>query len=277
MRLYLISRGMRKAERRRRTESSVGGRGGVVRHCRPGRPAAVPVLVSTRRPRGTVARWPLAFVARQFSSLHCSPPPSPPTKYFVDSVTGSDANDGCSAALRWKSLTPISTAVVVPGDAVRLKRGGRWRVEAPFLVHGVGVLGKPVVYGSYGDASQPKPLLLGSRAVGGAGNWTAIPSRPGLWRTLPEGFKPSPGATERLHEPSFARGGSFWECYTTGCPANGGPCSKHVHGAVSNAAAAPAYEISFTDMAAAPTARTQFFTTNVLLPVNNYQPVNISR
>jgi hypothetical protein len=86
-----------------------------------------------------------------------------------------------------------SPGVVSPGDSVLLARGGMWREPLPVAA---GTAGARVTYSSFGDASLPKPLVIGSASVGSDDNWMAVedgdgsvggggPHAGGLWRSLP--------------------------------------------------------------------------------------------
>ena len=183
--------------------------------------------------------------------------------FFVDSVDGDDSNSGRSGSSAWRSLKPVRTAKLQPGDSVRFKRGGVWRADDESLkVPGVGAPGAPITFTSYVDPGLPNPVLLGSNAVGGAGNWTAVPGKSALRRTLPDAYEPAAGATNVFREPTFEKGGKFWSAYT-GCPVSSGPCSTHVHGSVNTTTRGDEYVLEFNDMKTAGLAHVQFFTFNV--------------
>lgn len=48
------------------------------------------------------------------------------TEYFVNSVTGNDANPGTSANAPWKSLTPLNEAIFLPGDIINFACNLSW-------------------------------------------------------------------------------------------------------------------------------------------------------
>ena len=91
------------------------------------------------------------------------------SQWYADSVHGSDDRSGDSPSAAVQSLDKLLSLDLQPGDQVRLIRGGVWR--EPIVLKGWSAAGGPVLYSSYGDPSQPKPLLLGSLAVTGAGKW----------------------------------------------------------------------------------------------------------
>ena len=73
-------------------------------------------------------------------------------EYFVDSVDGNDNAAGTSEATAWKTLHKVNSAKVLPGDTVRLRRGGLWRET---LVPHSGEPGRPVTYTTYGSGVKP--------------------------------------------------------------------------------------------------------------------------
>jgi hypothetical protein len=183
--------------------------------------------------------------------------------YFVDSVSGSDSNTGTSAARPWRSLARLASVQVGPSMQVKLARGGVWR--AGLTIAGGGSATAPMVYTSYGPASAPKPLLLGSRAVGGAGNWSAVLGSPGQWRTFPSQLVPAPGALSLLHNADYAAGSSaFWGLWNENPEGD-----SHVRGGVNSSVVPPAagvkesFGIRFRDMGTAPASYTQLYATNV--------------
>jgi hypothetical protein len=108
--------------------------------------------------------------------IHPVPPSSTGNTYYVDVSTGNDARDGKSLATAFKTVTHATT-VTAAGDTVLIRRGlyreplrvGDWAGTA------VGVAGKPITFGSYGDGEV---ILDGSAKVSGwtrySGNvWTA--------------------------------------------------------------------------------------------------------
>ncbi|HSV14014.1 MAG TPA: hypothetical protein VLI90_07120, partial [Tepidisphaeraceae bacterium] len=78
--------------------------------------------------------------------------------YYV-SPSGSDTNPGTLAA-PWQTIAKVNDTVFSPGDQILLARGGQWRESLNASADGAP--GAPIVYGNYGDANLPKPLLIGS-------------------------------------------------------------------------------------------------------------------
>eukprot|EP01051_Picozoa_sp_SAG22_P000351 SAG22_NODE_8_length_37215_cov_120.960351_19_plen_1710_part_00 len=184
--------------------------------------------------------------------------------YFVDSVRGSDQNVGTSATQPWRTLARLAGAPLAPSDQVKLARGSIWR-ECLTIAGGGNAAAGPLTYTSYGPASAPKPLLLGSKAVGGAGNWSAVPGFPGQWRTFPAQLIPAPGAVSLLHNADFAAGSLYWSLW------NENPEGvSHVSGGVNTSLVLPpsagvnrSFSIRLRSMDAVPTSYTQFYTRNV--------------
>jgi hypothetical protein len=185
--------------------------------------------------------------------------------YYIDSRTGVDTNAGTSADQPWRSLSRLTSALPLsPGEQVKLARGGVWR-EGLTIAGGGNATG-PVVYTSYGSASDEKPLLLGSVAVGAAGNWSAVPGAPGQWRTFQKQLVPAPGAVQLLHNADFADGSAFWGLWNENPEGN-----AHVSGSVNSTVVPPAaagaasksFRLTFREMAAAPQSYTQLYAMNV--------------
>lgn len=67
--------------------------------------------------------------------------------YYV-SMSGNDENDGLSKNTPWRSCAKVSSANLMPGDAVLFERGGVYRG---------GIMGKEgVTYAAYGEGYKPK-------------------------------------------------------------------------------------------------------------------------
>jgi hypothetical protein len=192
---------------------------------------------------------------------------------YVDSRHGSDNHSGTSVDTPWRSLARLEAAlggsgfggaavVLGAGDEVRLARGGVWR-EGLSITGGGNASHGPLLLSSYGDTAAPKPLLLGSVAVGGAGNWSAVSGSPGQWRTFRQHLVPAPGAVQLINNADYASGGAFWALWNEHPEG-----SSHVSGGVVNSSApAPcanrSFAISFRSMDAALTSYTQLYTTHM--------------
>ncbi|MGN9837302.1 choice-of-anchor Q domain-containing protein [Nonomuraea sp. H19] len=81
------------------------------------------------------------------------------TIYYVDAVNGSDSAAGTSADTAWKSLTKASTAPLVPGGKLLLKRGSTWRGQQ-LRISASGTGAAPIVVDSYGTATE-RPVITG--------------------------------------------------------------------------------------------------------------------
>ena len=76
--------------------------------------------------------------------------------YHLDTKTGNDNNDGLTAETAWKTLKNVRTTDFQPGDSVLFKRGEHFRGRLEISAQGAA--GKPVVFGTYGDAKE-KPIF----------------------------------------------------------------------------------------------------------------------
>ncbi len=92
--------------------------------------------------------------------------------YYVDSVSGNDANNGNYPAFTsgtngpWASLSKITGAAFVAGDSVFFKCGGTWRGQ--LTIPSGGNSASYIYYGSYGTGT--KPTILGSTNIA---TWSA--------------------------------------------------------------------------------------------------------
>jgi hypothetical protein len=74
--------------------------------------------------------------------------------YYVDAVSGSDANSGLSAAQSWKTLEAANGVVLRPGDAELFHAGQAWR--GTLAPHGRGAAGRVIRIGRYGEGAMPR-------------------------------------------------------------------------------------------------------------------------
>lgn len=75
------------------------------------------------------------------------------TKYYIDSISGSDDNDGTSPEGPWRTLERASDNSYGPGDEILLKAGQSY--EASFITSGSGSEDMPVTVTSYGEGDRP--------------------------------------------------------------------------------------------------------------------------
>ena len=82
------------------------------------------------------------------------------TNFYVDSISGNDANSGTSPALAWSSFAPVNRYKFEPADQILFHAGQSW--TGVLELHGSGTADHPIVLGSYGDGI--KPLFKGDGA-----------------------------------------------------------------------------------------------------------------
>ncbi len=87
------------------------------------------------------------------------------TVYYVDSVSGSDSNNGTSLSTPWQTLANINATTFQPGDRILLKCGGVWNGQ--LYPKGSGTSALPITISSYGTGSRPV-VNGGSLAQGAA-------------------------------------------------------------------------------------------------------------
>ena len=74
--------------------------------------------------------------------------------YFIDSVDGSDENNGRSKSSPWKSHTKAETASLSPGDVVHFKAGSAF--SGNIEISESGTADKPIRLTSYGTGKRPR-------------------------------------------------------------------------------------------------------------------------
>ncbi|MFD1631790.1 right-handed parallel beta-helix repeat-containing protein [Pseudopedobacter beijingensis] len=78
---------------------------------------------------------------------------SPSGKYYVDSQSGDDKNNGFSEKTPWKTLYNVNLRTYQPGDSIFLKKESSW--ESRLVLKGSGSVGKPIVLTAYGKGTMP--------------------------------------------------------------------------------------------------------------------------
>ena len=74
--------------------------------------------------------------------------------YYIDSVDGSDSNDGLSIRKPWKSHIKAESASLVAGDVVHFKKGSAF--SGNIRISESGTAAKPIRLTSYGKGELPK-------------------------------------------------------------------------------------------------------------------------
>jgi len=83
--------------------------------------------------------------------------------FYIDAVSGKDANAGTSASLAWSGLTPVNQHKFAAGDRILFHAGQSWiGVLSP---RGSGVADNPITLGSYGDGAKPQIKGEGAAAT----------------------------------------------------------------------------------------------------------------
>ncbi len=84
--------------------------------------------------------------------------------YYVDSINGSDSNNGTSTNTPWKTLSKVNGITFSAGTQVLFKAGCTWTGQ--LWPKGSGASGNPNTIGTYGTGN--KPLIMGAGVLGGA-------------------------------------------------------------------------------------------------------------
>jgi hypothetical protein len=79
--------------------------------------------------------------------------PASARTYYVDCSAGSDLNAGTAKTLAWQSLGRASSAALVPGDQLLLRRGCTW--QGPLEAGWSGTAVAPITIDAYGHGKLP--------------------------------------------------------------------------------------------------------------------------
>jgi hypothetical protein len=96
--------------------------------------------------------------------------PARATTYYIDSIAGSESNNGTSASTPWKTITStskVNTVSFQPGDQILFKRGSSW--TGTLAPKGAGNSANPVVFDAYGTGAAP--LIDGGGAASAVSLW----------------------------------------------------------------------------------------------------------
>jgi hypothetical protein len=80
--------------------------------------------------------------------------------YYVDSLNGSDGNNGLSLSSAWQTMARVNQATYGPGDSILLKRGCVWQGPG-FKAKGNGTVQSPITLADYGEPTLPSPVIDG--------------------------------------------------------------------------------------------------------------------
>lgn len=78
--------------------------------------------------------------------------------YYVNSISGLDANPGTSKSQAWQTLTPVMAKTFQPGDTINFARGSSWSVSKYanlFLIDDNGTANNPIIFRAYGTGALP--------------------------------------------------------------------------------------------------------------------------
>ncbi len=88
------------------------------------------------------------------------------TDYYISSENGNDSNTGTAPNSPFKSLLPINSLTLLPGDTVLLERGSVFNGQYLHIT-GSGAENNPIHIGAYGNADKPRPAIHAN----GSGIW----------------------------------------------------------------------------------------------------------
>ncbi|MCD9022541.1 discoidin domain-containing protein [Cohnella silvisoli] len=76
------------------------------------------------------------------------------TTYYINNVSGSNADNGMSELTAWADFTNVNNLTLQPGDRVLLVRGGVWNQE--LRISGAGTSADWIEIGAYGTGDRPR-------------------------------------------------------------------------------------------------------------------------
>ncbi len=83
--------------------------------------------------------------------------------FYVDAIKGDDNNQGNAPSEAWKTVTKVNSMRFEPGTKILFKRGQTFN-SGPLLPQDNGEVGRPIVYGSYGNAKF-RPGIVHSKII----------------------------------------------------------------------------------------------------------------
>jgi len=86
--------------------------------------------------------------------------------YYVSSSAGNDANNGLSTGAPFATIGKVNGLNLQPGDRVLFKCGDTWRAD-PLVLSKSGIEAAQIEFSSYPAGCADKPVLSGSRPIGG--------------------------------------------------------------------------------------------------------------
>ena len=97
-------------------------------------------------------------------------------QFYVDSISGSDTNNGTSESTPWKTLAKVNATTFQAGDTINFKRGSSWS-GTTLVVDSSGTSTSPVTYQAYGSGNAPTivaPNSPYSHSITVTGSWNII-------------------------------------------------------------------------------------------------------
>lgn len=82
------------------------------------------------------------------------------TTYYVDSVGGSDSNNGTSTTTPWQTIGKVNSTTFSADDFVYFLYGKSW-TDAGLLPGQSGTSGHPITFGAYGNSGNGQPIIDG--------------------------------------------------------------------------------------------------------------------
>jgi hypothetical protein len=105
-------------------------------------------------------------------TLSPAPTSSVGNSYYVDSVSGQDANSGLSPVQAWQTLTAVNDHTFQPGDTVYFARGSTW--DTGLIIRDSGAPDVPIKFTSYGAGPVPVFEKPGGSAIWVMGSYVAV-------------------------------------------------------------------------------------------------------
>jgi hypothetical protein len=95
-------------------------------------------------------------------------------QYFINSVSGNDANSGTESGNPWRSLAPVHAKNFMPGDTINFMGGSSW--DTGLDINDSGTAPKPIVFRAMGEGAKPVFRHPGNmaKAINITGKWIIV-------------------------------------------------------------------------------------------------------
>lgn len=97
--------------------------------------------------------------------------------YYVDSISGNDANPGTAEDAPWQTLNSVNSRTFTGGDTILFRKGSEWRGGIDLKTSGNESV--PVTLSSYGVSSSTAPIFNGAQPA--SATWAQDSNNPNIY------------------------------------------------------------------------------------------------